>query len=202
MRERTKIVIRAAKDPEELSSVYRLRHDAYVRKCYISANPSGMMSDEWDELAGTTHFVALESGQVIGAVRLVVDSAKGLPMDRIFSKEICLLRGQSRKLAEASTLVTATGHSESDRGIWVKLCKALWERAENGHVDHLCIAVTENHLGFYRRLLFKTMGESRRYESLNGILAYPLQVQVREVRIRDKSEGSSRDQSLRRHFLG
>jgi len=159
------------------------------------------MVDEWDELSTTTHFVAMENGQVIGAVRVVIDSTKGLPMERVFPEVINQLRKRGRKLAEASTLGVAEVQSGSSRKLWVKLCKALWEEAEARHIDDLCVAVTQNHVGFYKRLLFKRIGKCRHYKSLNGILAYPLRVRVAEVRVRHKSHGSNHDQSLRRSLL-
>lgn len=201
MRDSKEIVVREAAGQDELQAIFRLRYESYLRKGYICPNPDGIMLDEWDESSATTHIVAIGNGQVIGAVRLVTDSPKGLPMERVFPEAIRHLRKQGRKVAEASTLV-AEVRSDSARKLWVKLCKALWEEAEARRIDDLCIAVTKNHLGFYERLLFERIGEGRRYEYLNGILAYPLRLRVAEVRVRHKSHGSNHDQSLRGHLLG
>lgn len=201
MRDSKEIVIREVSRQDELQAIFQLRYESYLRKRYISPNPDGIMLDEWDELPTTTHFVAMENNALLGAVRLVMDSTEGLPMERVFPEEIRLLRKQGRKVAEASTLVVAEVQSYSGHKLWVKLCKALWEEAEARHIDDLCVAVTQNHLGFYKRLLFESMGRGRHYKSLNGILAYPLRVRVAEVRIRHKSQGSNHDQSLRRHLL-
>lgn len=194
-------MVRKASGQDELEAIFRLRYDSYLRKGYIPSNPDGIMLDEWDELSTTTHFVSIENGELIGAVRLVMDSTKGLPMERVFPEAIRLLRKQDRKVAEASTLVVAEVQSGSSHRLWVKLCRALWEEAEARHIDDLCVAVTQNHLGFYKRLLFESMGKGRHYKSLNGILAYPLRVRVAEVRVRHKSQGSNHDQSLRRNLL-
>ena len=193
-------MVRKANGQDELEAIFRLRYDSYLRKGYISPNPNGIMVDEWDELSTTTHFVAMENGGLLGAVRLVMDSTKSLPMERVFPEVINQLRKQGRKVAEASTLV-AEVRSDSTRKLWVILCKALWEEAEARHIDDLCVTVTQNHLGFYKRLLFEDMGECRHYVSLNGILAYPLRLRVAEVRGRHKSHGSNHDRSLRRQLL-
>jgi len=194
-------MVRKASGQDELEAIFRLRYDSYLRKGYIPSNPDGIMLDEWDELSTTTHFVSIENGELIGAVRLVMDSTKGLPMERVFPEVINKLRKRGRKLAEASTLVVAEVQSGSSRKLWVKLCKALWEEAEARRIDDLCVAVTQNHLGFYKRLLFENMGKGRHYKSLNGILAYPLRLRVAEVRCRHKSHGSNHDRSLRRQLL-
>lgn len=201
MRDSKEIVVREATDQDELNAIFRLRYESYLRKGYISPNPQGIMVDEWDELSPTTHFIATENDRVIGAVRLIMDSTKGLPMERVFPEAIKSLRKQGRKVAEASTLVVAEVRSDSTRKLWVKLCRTLWEKAEARHIDDICIAVTHNHLGFYKRLLFESMGKSEPYKSLNSILAYPLRLRVAEVRIRHRSTGSNHEQSLRRHLL-
>jgi N-acyl-L-homoserine lactone synthetase len=201
MRNSKKIVVRKAAGQDELKAVFRLRYDSYLRKGYISPNPDGIMFDEWDELPIATHFVAMEDDQIVGAVRLIMDSAKGLPMERVFPEAIGQLREQGRKVAEASTLVVADAQSDSNHKLWVKLCKILWEEAEARQIDDLCVAVTQNHISFYKRLLFERIGKSAHYKSLNGILAYPLRVRVAEVRARHRSTGSNHDQSLRRRVL-
>ena len=201
MRDSKEVVVRKANGQDELKAIFRLRYESYLRKGYIPSNPDGIMLDEWDELSTTTHFVAMENGELLGAVRFVMDSTRGLPMERVFQEAINQLRKHGRKIAEASTMVVAGDQSGSSQRLWVKLCRALWEEAEARHIDDLCVAVTQNHVGFYKRLLFEVIGKGRHYKSLNGILAYPLRVRVAEVRIRHKSHGSNHDQSLRKHLL-
>jgi N-acyl-L-homoserine lactone synthetase len=191
------IVVRVAESQDEVNSIHRLRHDAYVRKGYIAPRPSGLMTDDWDGRPETIYFAALRDGKVLGAVRLVLDSARGLPMEREFEKEIGRLRSEGRKVAEASALVTASAECESCRGVWLTLCKALWEKTEACGVDDLCIAVTQDHLRFYLRLFFKAIGRPKRYKSLRGVLAYPLQLPVKEA----QTNSGDKDQNLRRHFL-
>jgi len=195
------IVVRKATAVGELEAIYRLRYKAYLEKGYISENSSKVMSDEWDDSTQTIHLVAVHQKRIVGAVRLVPDSVTGLPMERVFPEEISLMRTQCRTIAEASTLVVDDNCSKHEIKLWIKLCKVVWEEAAALAIDDLCIAVTENHLDFYRRLLFETIGPPKQYKSLNGILAYPLRVQIGQVREQDISQGGNNDRSLRRHFL-
>jgi N-acyl-L-homoserine lactone synthetase len=195
------MTVQIAHDRETLESIYRLRHDAYVRKGYIAPRPSGIMSDEWDELPATSHFVALQKDCVIGAVRLVLDSAGGLPMERVFPDEVRQLREQGCRLAEASTMAVSHPHQESDCRLWLRLSKVLWQRAAMLQVDDLCIAVTPNHVAFYERLLFEPMGSPRRYGSLNGILAYPLRLRAEQARVRHTSSNDRPAAPLREFLL-
>jgi hypothetical protein len=196
------IVVRVAESQDEVNSIHRLRHDAYVRKGYISPRPSGLMTDDWDGQPETVYFAALRDGRVVGAVRLVLDSARGLPMEREFEKEIGRLRSEGWKVAEASALVTASAECESCRGVWLKLCKALWEETEACGVDDLCIAVTQEHLCFYKRLFFEIIGPGRAYKSLNGVFAFPMRLQVRgAMAIHESNWSLLRGVSLQKYLL-
>jgi N-acyl-L-homoserine lactone synthetase len=201
MGESREVVVRVAAGREELEDIYRLRYQAYLGKGYISPNPSGMKTDEWDELPEAIQFVAVNEGKVVGAVRLVLDSPKGLPMERVFAREVANLRTQGRKVAEASTLVVDTCNDEPDRRTWLSLCTALWQEAEARGVDDLCIAVTRNHLKLYRRLSFESMGAGRHYEALKGVFAYPLRLRVGKARAMSISDYITHGVSLRRHVL-
>lgn len=194
-----KIVIRPANGTHELEEIFRLRYENYLRKGYISENPKQMMTDEWDELKNTIHIVAHGNNHIIGAARLIKDSPKGVPMERVFPEEIGHIRKQERKLSEASTLISIHGDC---KGLWLKLSKVVWETVKTLDIDDLCIAVTENHLGFYRRLLFEVMGPGKNYKSLNDIFAYPLRLPLSKVGSRHKLYGSVHDKSLRKEFLG
>lgn len=192
MYDSSEIVVRVAADPGELNAVYRLRYDAYLLKGYISPDPSGMKRDDWEELPHTMHFVALVQDKVVGAVRLVLDSQSGLPMEREFAREIGLLKAQGRKVAEASTLVVTPDYPNSGPRVWLGLSRAVWQEAQAQAVDDLCIAVTQNHLGLYRRLLFEVIGPGRPYHTLNGVFAYPLRLRVEAVRVTSLSRYVSR----------
>jgi len=196
-----KIIIRLAVSKGELDKIFGLRYQSYLEKGYISENPSKLLYDEWDGLDATTHIVAIENDQITGAVRIVRDSRKGLPMERVFKREITDLRRQGRVLAEASTLVTAKEDRNSKRLLWLRLCRAVWREAQACRINDLCIAVTPNHLSFYKRLLFETIGNPERYSSLNGILAYPMRLRVEDVTNRHKSQGGNHDRFLRGKLL-
>jgi N-acyl-L-homoserine lactone synthetase len=198
MDESREVAVRIAAGRDELSAIYRLRYEAYLRKGYISPNSSGMKTDEWDELSTTIQFVALNEGKVVGAVRLVLDSPKGLPMERVFPREVADLRAQGRKVAEASTLVVDTCNYEPAQRTWLRLCKALWQEAEAQRVNDLCIALTRNHLNLYRSLLFERIGEGKRYQALKGVFAYPLRLRIGSVKLSASLKRSHHAASLRK----
>jgi len=201
MRSSAEVAVKVASKPDELAGIYSLRYRNYLGKGYISPNPSGMMHDEWDESTATIHFIALKEDTVIGAVRLVLDSPRGVPMERVFATEIGRLRAEGSKLAEASALVVGPDRDEHNREIWFDLCKAVWREAQVRGVYDLCIAVTQRHLSFYKRLLFEPLGPGKPYGSLNGVFAYPLRLKVTSATAKYRPPSSKPNASLQEHFL-
>jgi hypothetical protein len=173
------VTVRPAGTQADLAAALRLRYECYLREGYVPPNASGLLSDAWDALSGTLHLVAVlgERG-VVGAVRLVQDSDRGLPMEREFTAEVKALREEGRKLAEASALVVACRSGYLSRGVWLELCRALWRETLGRGIDDLCAGVTRAHLGFYRRLGFEQTGQPAPYRSLSDVLAYPLRLRV------------------------
>jgi hypothetical protein len=175
------IEVRPPATSVELAAALHLRYDCYVREGYVLPDPSGLLSDLWDGLPATAHLLALSAGAVVGAVRLVGDSEHGLPMERVFPSEVQALRSRGRKLAEASALVcSCTACNPRDR-VWLELCRAAWQQTVASGVNDVCVAVTRNHVDFYRRLLFVQMGDPRQYGPLCNVTAFPMRLHVAHV---------------------
>jgi len=197
----SKIIIQPVSCDWQLEASLRLRYQNYLQKGYICENQSMTMSDKWDRLAATIHFVAVRNGSVTGSVRLVLDSEEGLPMERVFPDEICQLRKDGGMLAEASALVTVSGSRNPAGNLWLRLSRHIFAEAQKRKVDNLCIAVTQNHLGFYERALFERIGAGKHYKALNSVFAYPLQLRVRQVQLKRKLGNHSQAASVQEHLL-
>ena len=108
------IVVRPAFPGESMLPAYQLIYDIYVReRCAISPTALPIEQqvtrakwDQWDDLPGTQHYVAIQNGQVVGHMRLVDDSPLGLPLESngfLLDQE----RKQERWLREISKLTIA-----------------------------------------------------------------------------------------------
>ncbi len=201
MHKTSEIIVKTVSERNMLGTIYRIRYDAYLRKGYISPDPSGMKTDDWDEFSCTIHFAAFEKNRIAGSVRLVCDSAKGLPMEREFAGEIEQLRSSGKKVAEASALVVAEDARGNEKRIWLKLSRAVWQEAGIQGVDDLCIAVTQNHLGFYQKLLFECIGKGKYYKALNGVFAYPLSQEISHAQRKHRISGNIPGVNLRQQFI-
>ncbi|MDF1501353.1 GNAT family N-acetyltransferase [Roseisolibacter sp. H3M3-2] len=114
--ERGSIVVRPTAPGESLLPVYRLNYDIFVNErgmVAAEALPAEMQRtqakwDRWDEQPTTHHFVAEHEGRVIGHMRVIDDSAAGLPTEA-FGFDLGEHR-EAQPLREISKLMIAKGY--------------------------------------------------------------------------------------------
>jgi len=103
-----RVDFRKAKGTEELENVFRLRYKVYCEECGFEKKedyPDGIERDEYDE--HSTHFAAVRKGVVIGTVRLIHNSEKGLPIEHHTRIDEDLSHLDRDKLAEISRLAVS-----------------------------------------------------------------------------------------------
>lgn len=158
------VTVKQAETREELEAAYRLVHQSYVDAGYMDPHPSGLRVRAFEALPQTATFIAIENGEVIGTISLIVDSPLGLPMEESYSEELNALRAQGRRIAEVSSLAVSKG--SRNLGIFVRLCKYMTLFAIHIGVEDLCIGISPEHAPFFKEVyLFETMGEVRSYSS-------------------------------------
>lgn len=100
-----------ATTPELLEGVYRLRYQVYVDEFgyeHEGDHPDGLETDEWDPFS--IHMAALNpEGEVIGTIRLVLNSVGGLPTLNAVAPFYQDRNPRSRHIGEVSRL--AVGRS-------------------------------------------------------------------------------------------
>lgn len=98
-----------ATTPALLEGVYRLRYQVYVDEFgfeHAGDHPDGMETDEWDPTS--IHMAALNpEGDVIGTIRLVLNSLAGLPTLNAVAPFYRDRNPQSRHIGEVSRLAVA-----------------------------------------------------------------------------------------------
>ena len=77
--------IKIAATTEELDELFEVRHRVFVReKRYFTPIADGRLLDRFDAFPTTANIVALYEGHVIGGVRIVEPSGRGVPADEFF----------------------------------------------------------------------------------------------------------------------
>jgi hypothetical protein len=176
---------RLAGGSADLDAAFRLVHDQYVARGYMSPHPSGRRLSLHHALPTTKVFVAYRGAEPVGTLSLIQDSAIGVPMDDAYRQELATLREWNRSFAEVSALAIATEHRALGLAVLVRLVRMLvLYAAEFARLDALCIAVNPRHVDFYRRAFeFTVFGQLREYEKVNGAPAVALRVDLAKARV-------------------
>jgi ribosomal protein S18 acetylase RimI-like enzyme len=141
-------------DPSELEALYRFRHDIYVDDIgWLEPHPSGLIRDGYDDLA--YNYAAYTSGGLmVGSVRVVPDSATGLPLERVAP-----LNGyrEGKRLVELCRLVTHPSLRAGSR-LGGLLMKAGYQRAVLHEATHIALDTyvgDEQACDLYRKMGFE-----------------------------------------------
>ena len=165
---KTKITYHIARHREDLEKSFNLVFREYVSRGYIPRHyKSNIRVSPYNALPSTTTFVVKKGNKVIATVTLIPDSAMGLPMDKIYSKECDALRKKGRRISEVSQLSIDSrifpkgwfSMFNFNKLIFVfRLFKLVFDYAR--HVvglDELCIAVNPRHQYLYKFLFFEAI---------------------------------------------
>ncbi|MEL6259930.1 MAG: cyclic nucleotide-binding domain-containing protein [Cyanobacteria bacterium J06623_5] len=83
-----------AKSPEKIDEVLKLRHQVLaVEEGFLPRTASHRIIDRFDAFPSTTHLMAIQDDQLIGAMRLTMDSEVGIPADEEHEFNIALPAG-------------------------------------------------------------------------------------------------------------
>jgi N-acyl-L-homoserine lactone synthetase len=77
--------IKRAETASEREELYRIRHRIFIEEMkYGELEPDGRMRDRFDELPGTSNFVAVVGRRIVAGVRLVEPRGEGTPADAFY----------------------------------------------------------------------------------------------------------------------
>jgi len=155
--------IRRARTSEELRDAYELVHDVYVEQGYIPPSLTGLRLRAFEALPEMCTFIAEEDSQVVGVMSIVRDMPEmGMPSDKAFHPELGALRRQGRLLSEVTNLAIRSGYRKTS--VFFDLIKPCWAQALSWRCDHTFIAVSPEHIPFFRDVMqFAPYGDPRDY---------------------------------------
>jgi hypothetical protein len=169
---------RVAHTREELEAAYALVYKEYLKRGYIKPDGEPLKLSIFNALPQTTTFIALMDKQLVATATVVPDSPLGLPMDKIYHEELCLLRQRSNKICEVSMLASDTELFQSGISVMLNakklffifnLFKILFDYArELAKLDYICITINPKHNLTYEYILFKDLGGLKEYDTVNN----------------------------------
>ncbi|WP_282756071.1 PEP-CTERM/exosortase system-associated acyltransferase [Desulfuromonas thiophila] len=115
---------RVERDDPRMADLYRLRYQVYCTECGFERaedHPGGLETDIYDPYS--SHFCAtvIETGSIVGAVRIILDSPLGFPIEKHCQLDPCRrYDGDPKKIGEISRLAISKEfrRREIDRAIY------------------------------------------------------------------------------------
>lgn len=175
---RGNIEYRVARSRKELEASYFLVYKDYVKRGYVQPSSSRLELSIYNALPQTTTFVAILEKEIFCSAALIVDSPLKLPMDELYHGELNQLRNQDKKLCEISLLTCneelfkggVSARLNSKKMFYVfYLLKVIFDYViDELRLDCICIAINPEDNLAYDFLLFKTLGELKICNNING----------------------------------
>jgi len=175
------VLFKVADTREELEAAYRLVHEVYVKEGYEDLNKPELRINLRYALPTTATVVGKVGDQVVITLTIIGDSPFGLPMDMIFSRELCALRREDRWIAEIGALASHPDFRRRQQAVALNADKAILTYAMSClKVDDVVIAVNPKHVWVYKHLvLFETISKDvRQYRYVNDAPAVAMRLDM------------------------
>lgn len=152
---------------EDFEGAFRLIHDQYVWRRYMTPAPSGLRMNLHNLLPST---------------KVVV--AKAGARDEAFGAELGRLRDRGRRVTEAAALAIDPDYRACGVAILVRLLRlATLHAARIARADDLCFLLHPRHRGFYQNLFpFRWFKERRAYPRVRGPRAVGVRLDLALIR--------------------
>lgn len=188
---------------DDLLGGLRLVHDAYVQRGYIHPSPNGVRLRAYEAMPETATFVARVGHRIVGTISVVVDSpALGLPCTEAFGDVVGDLRGQGRRIAEATNWAVSPGYRYS--GVLTELMRCALAYTAAIGCDDFVGAVCPGHARFFELLGFETVADVRSYsaEIYDPVALVRLDVSSLPERFKDVRVDDGDDEAfLKRYYV-
>lgn len=204
----SEFTIKVANTLEERADVFRLAYQVYLGKGFLKANPNEWLVNDYDADEETTILVVKDkNNKLVGSVTLVFDGYSKLPAQKIYGKEIQLLRSVSEKVAEISRLIINPEYRNS-KEILVLMFNYLAIYASSV-MKYTCLAIEVNprHKLYYKELLgFTEIGGEKPCPIVENAPATLLHVPLSKlhsevIRCQKLSPQDKKERTLYQYFL-
>ncbi len=171
------ICIQVARSPDALRSLFELRHRVYVdQEGVLEPTRSGAVVDLYDALPTTTNLCAVVEDEVVGGVRITLDSHAGLPADDFFDFRAHL--PDAARLASCGMMCLTRDRRDHPRIIVSLLRMCMYWAVLNGRT-HLCGPVSPAALRLVQRIGFEPIGEP--FTSAEGLPSVPVAMDIEQL---------------------
>jgi hypothetical protein len=145
----------------ELAEIWQLTHTEYLRKGYITPQPSGLWShySHLERAPETVQLVAIVDGDIVGTVTYTLDGPNGLHTDVDYPNETELIRKIGIPLACSWRIVTASEFHSQHSVAHALMVETARELVEYGEPILLCTFHPRHARYYERRLGFSVIAQ-------------------------------------------
>jgi hypothetical protein len=145
---------RRADSPADKASIYRLRHDAYMRAGTVEPRPSGMFHDSMDEADNAWLIGLFIDGELASALRLHISASLHAPLPELasFSDLIEPHLSAGRTMIDASRFVSSLEFSQRYSEIPYLTLRPTFLAEEFFAADYVIAGCLAEHQAFYHRM--------------------------------------------------
>ena len=129
------ILLKAAVSAQEKNEVYKLRYKVFVEEEKRFEYPPDKIFDFYDTLDETVNFIAMEEGEVVGALRMTADNPMGMPASEHYDFS-SLIKSTPGGFAGIGWLCIAEQYRRH-RGILVGLFKMVFRETKKRGIRNL-----------------------------------------------------------------
>ena len=169
---------RFALDRQTKKDAFRLRHLCYHSNGYINARTNGEFSDPYDTVPSNTTIVIYKDARPVASVRVcgmdpssANPKARDLPVSHVFPEDFVGLLKPAERAVEINRLVCHPDQSH-DQGLVFILFRMVGFMIQHHDPDLVTSCVRSNHVNFYKRLRFESIGTPKKYTGLNFITSF------------------------------
>jgi len=165
-----KLTCLVADTPETRRSVFRLRHECYLRGGSIEPKPEAEFADAFDQMPNHFSFLVREAGrEPLATVRISVVRPDlrwtESPAIHVFGDTDCMQAIASEAYVEASRLCFG---QQARRDVFMQLLGNMAALAEHYSVGWLVACPRVEHVGVYQRMFgFRPLAPARKYFGVN-----------------------------------
>ena len=149
------IKFKISSSERDLELIYKLREEVFRKEDHY---PEEALKTEYDKTA--THFMAIKDGKLIGSLMIVLNSEKGLPIEKFLD----ISKLKDKPIAEVLKLAVLP--EDRKTSVSMGLIVLAHEYAKGNGVKRICIVSLEkkqDNYKLYSRFGFKTIGKFNFY---------------------------------------
>lgn len=164
-----KIVIRIARNKDEVHRANQLIAETYVREGFWQEGEDHVATDKWLNTPHRTVILVIDKqkqnqNEIIGTVSIVKDSPDGLPADGFQPQTINRFRSNGETLAQVTSLAFKKGQSQQQKLVLFLFKYALQFVLYYTRIERLLSLCNPRHARFYSMALgFQMLGQAVYY---------------------------------------